>query len=779
MKRVFLLSFLVLTTFVFSQEIEKIIVKGNKYITDELIKGFLKTKEGSDFSLEKIREDIKRLYRTGLFKKIEVYKEDTNNNGKPEVVFRVEDLPVIYKIEFKGNDELGDDELKEYLGIETELGEIDVEETIEGYTSSPAVEERLAILKQLKLGRILTVQEIESLKKRIEEIYKRQGFVGTEVKYKIVPKKGASKLVFTIHEGKKVYVKDIEIKGNKHFSDRKLKGLMELKEPNIFLFRLHPAFSKDLLEEDIEKIKEFYKSEGFLQAEVSYRVEKNGAARKIIIKIKEGPRYKIGKLEIQGNKLFAYSELVENILEKNKRKGGYFRKEVIEKIKRNIVGKYADIGFLNVRIEEKIRVVPEKHKVVITLIIHEGKPVYVNRIEIKGNYETRDYVIRREMRVQENELAIRKGLNRSRTRIMNLGYYQDVQINPILKEGAKWDLLVKIRERFTGQFSIGLSYNEITGLTGFLELRKGNFRGTGDIVGLSISYGSLYRNNSISYTKKWFLKKPIDLDLSAFDRRIEYTTYTVQRTGFSIAFSREFWEYWRASIGTTIQRVKYSDISEDAVSYIKEQKGTRDSRKIFVTLRRDTRDYYLLPTKGSIIILRNTLGVGLLGGNEKFYKLELEGAKYFSDTYFDTGLILSLKGEIGFVEGYGGKIVPIDERFFVGGDFTIRGYDYGYAGPVDPATLDPIGAKKKIITSVELTYPLYKNMFYLATFFDYGLGADKWEDFKLSNFRGGYGIGLRIITPFAPIRIDWAFKTKTVPGDTKRSRIHFVLGTFF
>ncbi|RUM31584.1 MAG: outer membrane protein assembly factor BamA, partial [Aquifex sp.] len=289
----------------------------------------------------------------------------------------------------------------------------------------------------------------------------------------------------------------------------------------------------------------------------------------------------------------------------------------------------------------------------------------------------------------------------------------------------------------------------------------------------------LYRNNSISYTKKWFLKKPMDLDFSAFDRRIEYTTYTVQRTGFSVALSKEFWEYWRASIGTTIQRVKYSDISEDAVSYIKEQEGTRNSRKIFLTLRRDTRDYYLLPTKGSIIVLRNAVGVGLLGGDEKFYKLELEGAKYFSDTYFDTGLILSLKGEIGLVEGYGGKKVPIDERFFVGGDFTIRGYEYGYAGPVDPATLDPIGAKKKIITSVELMYPLYKKMFFLATFFDYGLGADNWDDFKLSNFRGGYGIGLRIITPFAPIRIDWAFKTKTVPGDTNRSRIHFVLGTFF
>lgn len=779
MKRFIFLVFFLLSSFIYAVEVEEVIIEGNKYIPDDVIKGVLKTKEGTEFSLERIREDIRRLFRTGLFKKIEVYAEDGNKNGKPEVIFKVEDLPVIYKVEFRGNKEISDDELKEILGIETELGQIDVEEAISGYTSSPAIEERIGILKTLKLGRILTQKELESLKKRILEYYEKEGFVGTKVEYKLIPKKGASKLVFIIREGEKVYVKDIEIKGNKNFSDRKIKGLLSLKEPNIFLFRLHPAFSDEILKEDVEKVKEFYRNEGFLEAEVSYSVKKKGAARYITIKVKEGARYKLRKLIIKGNKLYAYSELVGNILEKNKRKGGFFRREVIEKIKRNIRDKYGEIGFLNVRIEEDVRVNPKKKWVVVILKIHEGNPVYVNRIKIRGNYETRDYVIRREMRVQENELATKKGLERSRSRIINLGYYEDVQIQPFPGQGAKWDLLVKIRERFTGQFSVGLSYNEITGLSGFIQLRKGNFRGTGDIAGISVSYGSLYRNNSISYTKKWFLKKPVDLDLSAFDRRIEYTTYTVQRRGFSVALSREFWEYWRASVGTSIQRVEYSDISEDAVSYIKEQAGKRDSRKIFLSLRRDTRDFYLMPTKGSIFSLRNTLGVGILGGDEKFYKLEVEGAKFFSDTYFDTGLILSLKGEIGFVEAYGGKKVPIDERFFVGGDFSVRGYEYGYAGPLDPRTLDPIGAKKKIVTSVELTYPIFKKMLYFATFFDYGLGADRWKDFKLSNFRGGYGIGIRIITPFAPIRVDWAFKTKKVPGDTNRSRIHFVLGTFF
>ncbi|WP_461829721.1 outer membrane protein assembly factor BamA, partial [Aquifex sp.] len=640
MKRKILIISGLLTSLSFSQEIEEVIVQGNKYLSDEVIKGLIQIKEGSAYSTERVREAIRRLFRTGLFKKIEVYQEDEDKDGKYELIFKVEDLPVIYKIEFEGNDEIEDDELKEFLGIETELGEVEVEESIQTFTSSPAIEERLAIMKRLKLGRILTFKEIEELRKRIEEYYRKRGFPEAKVSYKLIPKKGASKLIFHIQEGSKSYVKDIEIEGNKTFGDRKIKGLMELKEKNLLLLRWDAPFSEELLKEDIERIKEFYKSEGFLEVQVEYKVIREGASNKIVINIKEGPRYKLGKVWIRGNKLYAYSELVGDILKKNERKGGYYRREVIDKIKQNIADKYAEIGYLNVQVREEDKVDTRKKVVDVVFRIREGRPVYVNRIEIKGNYETRDYVIRREMRAQEHELAIKKDIERSRTRIMNLGYYQNVIIQPLPRNHEKWDLLVKIKERFTGQFSVGLSYNEITGLAGFIELRKGNFRGTGDIAGISLSYGSQYRNNSISYTKKWFLKRPMDLDTSVFDRRIEYDTYTITRTGISLAISKEFWEYWRYSIGTSFQRVKYSDISDQAVTYIKEQAGTRDVRKFFVSVRRDTRDWYLLPTKGSLFRATASTGLGILGGTEEFYKLELEGSKYFSDTYFDTGFIL-------------------------------------------------------------------------------------------------------------------------------------------
>jgi len=437
------------------------------------------------------------------------------------------------------------------------------------------------------------------------------------------------------------------------------------------------------------------------------------------------------------------------------------------------------MGFLGVSVEEREDVNPEKKSVSLSLKIQEGEPVYVSRIEVQGNYESRDYVIRRELRFHEGELANLKEMERSKTRIFNLGYYEDVSIDPFPSEGKNWDFVAKVRERFTGQFSVGLGYNQVTGISGFVSLRKGNFLGTGDIAGISISYGNKYKYNSLSYTKRWFLNKPIDLTGSLYDKRIEYTTYTVERTGIDLIFSREFAEFWRVGAGVSLQKVNYKNISSNASPLIQQEAGTRQSRKFLFSLTRDTRDNYLFPSKGSLTEINYSAAVPVLGGNEKFNKIILSHQHFFKDRWLDTGLILSVKGVFGMVEPYGGKRVPLDERFFVGGDFTVRGYKYGYAGPLDPNTNDPVGAKREVIFSIEANYPLYKNILYGAVFYDTGLGFDNWNELKTQNLRGGFGVGIRFITPFAPIKLDWAFKTKKVPGDTSRSKLHFVLGVFF
>ncbi len=770
-----ILPLFILVGFSFAQVVKEVRVEGANYVPEDVILGLINIRQGSLYSPDMVRESIRRMYRTGFFDEVEVYEERVGYDVV--LIYRVKDLPVIYKIEFVGNRKIKSDDLEKKIGIETEVGKIEPEELIKGFTSAPAVEERLEIQRKLRLGRVLTREELEFIKRKIVEAYLKEGYPNVQVSYELVPKKGASKVVYRIVEGEPEYVRSINFTGNRTFSRGRLIGLMETKPVSLLSLRLKPPFSEDMLKEDVRKIRDFYRSEGFLEAQVDYSIRKEGNRYEINIKIQEGPRYKLSDMKIEGNTLYTYSELVGDVLRKNR--GGYYSREVIDKIKENIKRRYSDIGFLGVFVEERESVDRENKKVNVSLKLDEGEPVYVNRIEVQGNYESRDYVIRRELRFQEGELANQREIDRSRTRVFNLGYYQDVSISPFPLEGKNWDFTASVRERFTGQFSIGLGYNQVTGVSGFISLRKGNFLGMGDIAGISLSYGSKYRDNSLSYTRKWFLNKPIDLTGSVYDRRIEYTTYTVERTGVDFIFSREFAEFWRASAGISLQRVRYKDISPDASVLIKEEAGTRQSRKFIFGLTRDTRDSYLFPSTGSLTELGYSVAVPLLGGNERFNKITLSHQQFFKDRFLDTGLILSFKSSFGLVEPYGGRRVPLDERFFVGGDFTIRGYKYGYAGPLDPNTKDPIGAKRQLILSAEANYPIYKNILYGAVFYDTGLGFNDWSELKTQNLRGGFGVGIRFITPFAPIKLDWAIKTKKVPGDTSRSRIHFVLGVFF
>ncbi|QID33254.1 outer membrane protein assembly factor BamA [Pampinifervens florentissimum] len=770
-----LLPVFLLVGFSLGQVVKEVRVEGAQYVPEDVIVGLINIKQGSLYSPDMVRESIRRMYRTGFFDQVEVYEERVGEDVV--LIYRVKDLPVIYKIEFVGNRKIKSDELERKIGIETEVGKIEPEELIKGFTSAPAVEERLEIQRRLRLGRVLTREELEFIKRKIVEAYVKEGYSNVQVNYELVPKKGASKVVYRIVEGEPEYVKSINFTGNRTFSRGRLLGLMETKPVSLLAFRLKPPYSEDVLREDLRKVRDFYRSEGFLEAEIDYSIRKEGNRYEINIKIQEGPRYKLSELKIEGNTLYAYSELVGDLLRKNR--GGYYRREVIDRVKENIRRRYSEIGYLGVFIEEKEVVDRESKRVSVNMNLREGEPVYVSRIEVQGNYESRDYVIRRELRFQEGELANQREIDRSRTRVFNLGYYQDVSIDPFPAEDKNWDFTARVRERFTGQFSIGLGYNQVTGVSGFISLRKGNFLGTGDIAGISLSYGSKYRDNSLSYTRKWFLNQPIDLTGSVYDRRVEYTTYTVERTGVDFIFSREFAEFWRASAGLSLQRVRYTNISPDASSLIKEEAGTRQSRKLLLGLTRDTRDNYLFPSTGALTELNYSVAVPVLGGNEKFNKITLSHQQFFKDPWLDTGLILSFKGVFGIVEPYGGAKVPLDERFFVGGDFTVRGYKYGYAGPLDPNTKDPIGAKRQLILSAEANYPLYKNILYGAVFYDTGLGFNDWSELKAQNLKGGFGVGIRFITPFAPIKLDWAVKTKKVPGDTSRSRIHFVLGVFF
>ncbi len=733
-------------------------------------------KPGVVFSPDYVYKAVKRAYGENIFKWIAVYEHKTEKGV--ELLVKVEDIPIIYNIEFKGNEELSEEELRQVVGAPVNPVEF-VKEQMQA-VSGPGVEEKLKILKSLPVGKPLTPAQIEEMIQRIKIKYALEGYPNVKVTYKLITVKGASKLVFYIKEGSPEYVKEIDIEGLKRLDPDEIKDVMELEEPNIFLLRIHPPFSELVLKHDVENINKFLKEKGFFEGRVeSYKVVKlDKEWVKVVIKIHEGPRYKISKVKLEGNTYFGYKELTGKFFNYLKHEGYYYDGELVRFLRDYILKKYKNLGLYATRVSVEKDIDPKSKTVNLIVRIKESGPVYNRWTEIKGNYETRDYVIRRELELHEGDLLTEERVKWSKIWLERLGYFSGIRIKPELLTPEYAKTKVKVRERFTGQFTVGIGYSETAGLSGFISLRKGNFLGTGDIIGVAASWGEFAKRYSFSYTRKWFLHKPQDLSFSIYSSSNDYDTYDIDRKGFSTTLTRRFWHFWRWSVGLDVESLKYSNVSPDASIYVKEMANFSSARIVRFSVERDTRNSYIFPSEGSYLGAFYRVG-GLLGGDERFVKVSYQGSLYKSDPYFMGGTVFSVKGRLGFMGPWGGKdIDPIDERFFVGGANTIRGYKYGYAGPTDPNTLDPIGAEKMFVVNLEADYPIKKNFFYVAGFFDFGNGADKWGKL-FSDIKAGTGFGIRFVTPMAPIRLDFAWKLKKVPGDTDSFRIHLTIGTFF
>ena len=706
---------------------------------------------------------LKELYKLGYFENIEAYTRFTENGI--DLVFVFKELPVVQKIEFEGNKAFSDEELLKEIGIETE-GRAETGKILPFATVGPELARRLSTLKK-GLGRVFSVDEINQIIMKIKKVYEKEGYYNVKVSYYF---KGNT-LVFKIDEGEKAYIDKIIINGNKHLSDREIKSVMEIKERNLFFLRFHPRFDRDVLYEDLEAIKQLYIDKGFLEVEIDEPIVelKEGEKYIITINIEEGPRYRIKKVELKNNIYYTDEELF-SLMKKPLKPGMFYDGKLIRNFQKVISDKYAELGFIfaNVKVEKLID--RKKKEVIVDFNINPGTRFYVDKINISGNYESRDYVIRREIRLAPGDLFLRDKLMRSYSRLYGLGFYDMVNFQPQVKSEKDMDLNVQVAERFTGQISLGAGYSQLTGFSLFGSIRKGNFLGTGDTLGISLSIGSEYRNNELSYLHKWAFYKPVDLGFSIYDRRVDYGTFISTRQGVSTNVSYEFKEYWRTGVGLSAVKGKYSNIQDAAPDYIKRQAGSYYLYSIYTYINRNSVDNPIMPTRGTDFTLTFKTGTGTWD----FYKFVFNATAYFPDKYFHTDFVFSFRLRYGYMEKIN-KEVPIDELFFVGGDFTIRGFDYGMAGPYD-TNLNPLGSKQQIVLNYQLSHPVVERFLWAYAFTDMGKGFDRGN--PLSDLFYSVGVGIKLITPMAPIDIYYG-KVLNAPEGISDSRLGFVLGTFF
>ncbi len=755
-KLILFFFYFLLPLFLFSQEkiILRIEVEGNKVISKEKIFSCIKTKVGGIYRKNVINQDIKTLMDLGYFDKVEVDRIDTPQGII--VRFRLKEKPILKKI------------------------------TIEGtrFVRKRKIEEIME--PELKEGVFFDEFKLEEAMKKIKEFYYEKGFSQVKVNYEISKdKENQVYLKIKINEGGILKVKKIIIKGNKSFSAKKIKKLMRTKEAWLFNKGI---FKKEALEDDINRIREFYKDNGFVDVKVDYNWDCLNGKVYITIKINEGLRYYIGKINIEGHKEISLSQIRKVIFLKE---GDVYSERKIDEQTIKIQGLYFDKGFIFAQVKALPFFNPKTKKVDITFKIVENEVNYVEEIIIRGNEKTKDKVIRRELRIYPGDRFDGEKIKVSKRRLENLDFFEEIRFDFQPTSRPNWQkLIIEVKEKKTGYLSFGGGYSSVDKFVGFLELRQRNFdyrnwktfTGAGQDLSLYLSSGTLTETYEISFTNPWIFDYPISFGFDGYKREHEREEdvgygYEVDARGGRLRLGREFSDYFKGGISYCFEKVEISDVPSEATSELKEEEGEADLSSLETSLIWDYRNSAIDPSQGFFTSLSFQLTGGFLGGDKDFLKSIFRFSNYFP---IKKKSVLEFKLRIGVAHPFSDtEKVPIYERFFAGGADTIRGYHERKVGPIDPVTEDPIGGEALFITNLEYTYTLNK-VIRAAAFFDSGNVWKKKSDFFSGGLKSSVGVGLRVKTPLGPIKVDYGWPLNKEPGEEKKEgRFHFSISRGF
>ncbi len=730
-------------------------VQGNKRIETATILAKIKSKEGHPFSPSQIKEDIKTLYQLGHFEDVQVKTEGFENGLK--LIFSVKEKPLVREITFEGNQELTLEKLKE------------------GLTLLP----RTAFNMQL----------IEENAEKIRLKYQDAGYYDAIVIPVISEVRGGDRnVIFYIEEGDKVKLQEITFVGNTAISSKEIKSHLKNQEHWLFSFLGRSGTLRtDELKEDLETIRNLYYNIGYIQVQVDEPVirQKTKDEVAVSITIKEGDQYRVGSITFKGNNLLNDAELGKEVKLKA---GAVFSRDELKQDVTRIMDRYDGMARPFANVVPLFNIDPAKKTVAVTIEIQEGGEVRIGRISISGNSKTRDKVIRREMRLDEGDTYSKKAIKRSYDRINNLNFFETVDIAPERRlQEPVMDLNVKVKEKMTGNLSVGGGYSSVDKLVGIAEITQGNLGGRGQLLKFKTQWGSKTKTLQVSFMEPYLFDKPVWGRVDVYKQEQNYDGYRFDSNGFSLGIGKSFDEYLSGSLRYSFDRSTVRDITILTIPYVLQQQlefyGTGiTTSSIAASLVRDSRDFYLDPKTGSRSAVTLQYAGGPLGGDPEFIKGFVDSAWYFP-VIWDT--VFMARGRFGEINALGDKPVPIGERFFVGGSGTVRGFRYGTAGPVDILG-NRVGALKELIFNFEYNFPLVPAAHLKGlVFYDMGRGFDdgtslptannaiKWSDLKRS-----WGWGFWWLSPLGPLRFEWGYIIHRDPRD-QASQFEFNIGTVF
>lgn len=724
------------------EKIVAIAFQGNETRESASLIPLLKSRVGDDYSAEKANEDLKTIYKIGIYEDVKVEKAKTDNGVT--LTYVVAEKPTVREVLVVGNIEIKSDKIKEAIPLKPN-----------GVFSSG----------------LLAMSE-----KKVKKLYADEGYYLAEVSANSSKMgKNGVRVSFSIKEGTKVLIKTITFDGNKVFSARKLRKQMESKE-KWFLSWITGAgtYKEEVLKNDANRIADLYLNNGYINVKVGepkVRLLDDKSGLEVSIGITEGDQFKTGNIDFKGDLLESREKLDSMVKLK---KGQIFSRELLRSDVAALTDLYGDKGYAFTNVVPLSKIDQEKKIVDITFEFEKGEKVYIEKISISGNTKTRDKVIRREFRLAEGDLYSVTALKRTKQNLSNLGYFEEAAI-ATAKGSAdnRLNLNTEVKEKSTGQFSIGGGFSSSDGIIGQASVQQNNFLGLGLKATLAASLGGETQLYTLGISDPYFLDTNWTVGVDVYRSEREYEDYDRRVTGADIKggyrFNDELSTFWLYKFEDK-KLFHLSSSLEANPDLLGESSGTIGS--LYGSFTLDRTDYKLDPSKG----YTGTFSAEYagLGGSQRFVRFIGQSSVYFPLIW---GTVLSLRGEMGYIMR-NGKDIPIDEKFYLGGINTLRGYETRTVSPYENGVYT--GGIKEAVFNLDYVFPIIKEAGLKGVvFFDAGNSYDAGQQY-FSKMLMSYGAGLRWYSPMGPLRLEYGFPVNPREGiDKKGGRFEFSIGGFF
>ena len=752
----------------YAETIAQIRIEGNQRVEEETVLSYLQFSRGEEFDPEKIDESIKVLFQTGLFADVQMFQRGNT------LVIKLEENPLINQVNFEGNKEIADDALAK---------EVEVRERM-----------------------IFTKARVRSDTQRVLALYQKSGYYNVRVAPKLIRlPENRINLVFEVTEGSETTIKTISFEGNEAFSDGGLRDVIGTAEHSWWnFFQKNDTYDPDRLEYDKELLRRHYLRHGYADFNIisaDAQLSPDGDYFEIAFVVEEGPRYTIADVAVNIGNTNLDPEKLKEVIKTGV--GDDYNATKVDKTVENLALEASRQGFVFAKVEPKVDRNVGQGSLNISYNIEEGRRAYVEQIIIEGNTRTLDEVIRRELLIYEGDAFNRTLIERARRRLTSLDFFDKIDFQE--EEGSapdKINLIVVVQEKSTGKISFSVGYSSYEQVIGSVELSERNFMGRGQFVKLNTTLSFKRQQIDFSFTEPYFMGMPISAGVDIFATKSDNSntsSFESTNIGFALRTGFKLDEYSSVGFKYTLAYRDVDGIDQDEASpAIIAQEGSSIKSSVGATYTWDDLDNPNRPTLGFRGQLESEIAG--LGGDAYFGRLEAHGWYFFP--LYEESVVLKLEGNAGHIEGFNGKEVRLQDRFFKGAE-SFRGFAQAGVGPRQNGNdndTDAIGAQSYAIATAELTFPVgLPEQWGIegAAFTDFGTVFGTPEStladgvgtcdtpngsactvFDTMAFRASVGAGLIWQSPFGPLRFEVAYPLMKAKYD-ETEWFRFSIGTRF